>query len=133
MCELEDSFALQLEEDPKMIRYLSSLTLALLTFGLTLVVPTGASAIPPSQRDCDTNEVQVTSSSFIIVPGTGVTVNNGSLNPVCKVTFSTEIATSEASPQLAGLAYTINSTSPGSCVFRPGPILTEVDNGFDDT
>jgi hypothetical protein len=54
----------------------------------------------------------------------------------CNVTFTFEAATGESNAQLLILAYAERieeDAGPSSCISRPGPILTEVRSGLDET
>jgi hypothetical protein len=73
-----------------------------------------AHAIPAAQEDCDSGVVSTTSNSFVLVPNTAVTVNNGTVSRLCTIQFSTEVFTSNNSA--TRLRYTINSTNPASCI-----------------
>jgi hypothetical protein len=54
----------------------------------------------------------------------------------CNVTFTFEAATSESNPQLLVLAYAERieeEAGPLIATFRPGPVLTEIRSGLDET
>jgi hypothetical protein len=74
-----------------------------------------AQAIPTGQKDCETNAVNTSSTSFVIVPNSSVTVNNGNTARQCVIQFSTEVRTSVGDQTF--LRYTIDSTNPANCNF----------------
>ena len=93
------------------------------------------SAVPAA---CSEVEVPITSNSFIVLPTVSVVVPEPRIeNEQCKITFSTEVATSESDPQLLGLGYAIfvagEPAHPEDCTFFDGPILTQVVSGLDET
>lgn len=54
----------------------------------------------------------------------------------CNITLTFEAATSELRPQLLELAYFVRieeTAPPAFCEFQPGPVLTEVRSGLDET
>jgi hypothetical protein len=109
-----------------MKRYTVSLfVLVALVLGL-FFEPT-AQAISPGQRDIDLTFVPTTSSSYVIVPGSVVTVPAaGSGNRECILQFSTEVGGSLG--DRTDLAYAIDSTSPSSC-FARGAEFFHLGNG----
>ena len=72
-----------------------------------------AHAIPAAQEDCDSAGVSTTSNSFVLVPNTAVTVNNGTVSRLCTIQFSAEVYTSINAA--TDLRYTTDSTNPTSC------------------
>jgi hypothetical protein len=86
---------------------------------------------------CSENEVQVTGNEFIVLPDVHVTLPAAiTENEQCKITFSTEAATSESAPQLLQLEYAFffdpnEIPTPQRCTSLDGPVLTQV--GFDET
>jgi hypothetical protein len=86
---------------------------------------------------CSENEVQVTGNEFIVLPDVHVTLPSViTENEQCKITFSTEAATSESAPQLLQLAYAFffdpnEIPTPLKCTSLDGPVFTQV--GFDET
>jgi hypothetical protein len=73
-----------------------------------------AHAIPNAQEDCEVGVVGTTSNSFVLVPNSAVTVDNGTTGRNCIIQFSTEVFTSGNSA--TRLRYTIDSTNPASCI-----------------
>ena len=117
---------------------LSLVTIAGLSLLLSIAIPSLTSALPPEQASCSDTEVQITTPEFIVLPTVRAEIpqplNEGEQ---CKITFSTEVATAEDTPQLLGLAYVLlkkgESSDPAACEFLPGPVLARVPDGFDQT
>ena len=120
--------------DISQVRQMHRVVSALLVL-LTLSISHKAFA----QAACSEEEVQVTGNSFIVLPTVSVTVPEPvTTDEQCKVTFSTEAATSESSPQLLELGYAFffdpnQLPPPAICVSLDGPVLTRIPDGFDET
>jgi hypothetical protein len=88
---------------------------------------------------CSEEEVQITSDDFIVLPNVSVVIPQPiTANEQCKITFSTEAATSEPDPQLLGLGYAFffdpkDLPDPIICTSLDGPVLTQVASGLDET
>jgi len=85
---------------------------------------------------CSDSEVPVMPDGFVqIAPSLFYSIPRE--DHICNVTFTFEAATSESTPQLLALAYLIRiegePSPPADCAFQPGPVLTEVRSGFDET
>ena len=92
-----------------------------------------------AQAVCSEEEIQVADSSFVVLPTVSVTMPEPiTTGEQCKITFSTEAATSESEPQLLELGYAFffdpnQPPPPAICGSLDGPILTRVADGFDET
>lgn len=94
-------------------------------FGLStvaaLVLAIGAApvaqAIPPNQRDFDTNSVRTASSNGVLVPGTFVTVNND-VARLCNIEFAAVMSSTDG--DLAAVGYILDSPNPAACVVTGG-------------
>jgi hypothetical protein len=101
-------------------------------------VPQTAHSLPAEQGKCSESEVQVQGTDVAVL--NDVTVETPQLatpGEQCKVIFSTEAATSEPDTQLLILTYAFSfpGEPPPSflCLGLPGPVLTRVPDGFDET
>jgi hypothetical protein len=79
-----------------------------------------AQAIPTSQRDCDTNVVSTSSTSYVNVPDSVVTVNNGDSSRNCIFTFSAEAVTLFPSGRI-DIGYTVSGTNENHICRAVGP------------
>ena len=73
-----------------MKRFVFSLFLVALTLGLSLCFVDLSFSIPISQQDCDFDAPVTTSTSFVLVPNSSVTVNNSFFSRNCIISFSAE-------------------------------------------
>jgi hypothetical protein len=106
---------------------------------LLVLLTLGISHKAYTQAVCSDEEVQVTGNDFIVLPTVSLTKPEPvATDEQCKITFSTEAATSESSPQLLELGYAFffdpnQLPPPAICTSLDGPILTRVADGFDET
>jgi hypothetical protein len=117
---------------------LNSITITCVTMLSAIFTPTMIHALPPDQVSCSDTEVQLTTPAFIVLPTVRAKIPQSlSKGEQCKITFSTEAATAEDTPQLLGFAYILlkkgGSPDPKACEFLPGPVLARVPDGFDQT
>ena len=93
-----------------MKRYAFSLFLVGIILGLSLCFVDFAFSIPTSQQDCDLDQHSTISQTYGFVPGSIVTVQNGSLLRQCVIQFSATV--SSPSDDLIGITYSIDG---GAC------------------
>ena len=75
----------------RLLQTLKATAAAALVLGVCL--PPAVQAIPPNQFDVESNNLVFTSSKgFVLVPGSSVTVNNGTIARNCVIQFSAEAA-----------------------------------------
>ena len=98
-----------------MKRFVHSLFLVAFVLGLSLCFMDSAFSIPTSQQDCGFDVRMTSSTSFVLVPGSIVTVQNGFSYRNCVIQFSAE---ADATPNdFVGIRYSIDG---GACsVFGP--------------
>jgi hypothetical protein len=83
---------------------------------------------------CSEGEVQITKTDFSVLPVSVTIPVLVTQNEQCKVTFSAEVATAEATSQLLVLGYAFSfPPPPGLCQSLDGPVLTKVEGGIDET
>ena len=73
--------------------HLSVATFALAALANLVTSPATEPPIPNSQRDVEVGQVSTSSTGFVLVPNTAVTIDNGSSARNVVVTFSAEAAT----------------------------------------
>jgi hypothetical protein len=83
-----------------------------------------AVAIPTAQRDVEVGLVSTNSTSFVLVPNSSVTVDNGSSARKVVVTFSAEAAV--ASGNLMFLGYSLDGAG---CFEQAGPTVFALGHG----
>jgi hypothetical protein len=122
---------------------LSIVALSCIAILVTLLTSGITHALPPAQVSCSDTEVAITTlliepapeaSVFTVLPTVRAEIPQPlNTDEQCKITFSTEVATGEASPQLLALAYVLlkkgESPNREACEFLPGPILARVESG----
>lgn len=95
-----------------------SFSSSVMALALWVGAQTLAHAIPPGQRDWDSDLVDTSSTSYVLVPNTKVTVNNDVLRH-CVIEFSAEARSSINDAVAVG--YTVDSIDPAACIYAGGP------------
>jgi hypothetical protein len=83
-------------------------------------------AIPPGQKDVDTNLAIANSTSFVLIPTSSVTVNNGAPARNCIIQFSAETFITPGDAM--DLGYAVDSTSASACSSDEGPQTVQFGN-----
>jgi hypothetical protein len=102
---------------------------------LGVCLPPSAQAIPPNQFDVESNNRVFTGSEgFVLVPGSSVTVNNGTIARNCVIQFSAEASVSLLGEGvLVGLAIGGSGVSASACSSAGGPEFFHIRSGFQET
>lgn len=103
-----------------LLQYVRAAGLLALVSGV--VLPSIAQAIPAGQRDVELVEVSTSSESFVLVPNTSVTVNNGATARNCVIQFSADALNDQVNDHV-NVAFAIGSSnvSAASCSAVGGP------------
>jgi hypothetical protein len=67
--------------------------------------------------------------SFVLVPNTSVSVNNGANSRNCIIEFSSEASSSEG--DTLGVGYALDSPNSSGCQVSSGPLSFHVGNHFE--
>jgi len=101
---------------------------------LGVCLPPSAQAILPNQFDVESNLVFTSSESFVLVPGSSVTVNNGTTARNCVIQFSADAAVSLLGEGvLVGLAIGGSGVGASTCSSAGGPEFFHIRSGFQET
>jgi hypothetical protein len=107
----------------RLLQTLKATAAAALVLGVCL--PPAAQAIPPNQFAVEeASTVGTTSTSFVLVPGSSVTVNNGTTARNCVIQFSAEARNDEVGDGVAvALAIGGSTVGASACSGTGGPGL----------
>jgi hypothetical protein len=96
-------------------------------------LPTITLAIPANQRDVELDTVQTSSTSFVLVPPTSVTVNNGDIARNCIIQFSANASASQVNEGV-DIAFAIGTATvgAGACNTSGGPDFFYVQSSAPD-